>query len=594
MTTTTKNSIPAPLALLEKDGTFWEVNTKNGIKTKKIAEKIYVRAYGIRVADKTHVAQLRFKIRGGGFRSEFINCDQLVWTKRSELVSTLALAGFIWPADRKEIDAIVRALHAQKPKRQFVMVSTPGWYGEDYILPDEVISKTEKKLEVFLDPNTDAQLGAYLVGAGSLKLWKEKVAKPCQKSSRLRLSVAAALAAPFLRVLDLNSFGFNLFGPSSDGKTIALIVASSVSGLLNDDGLPTWTDSETAIEDQARGHRDGILPLDETGGGSRGGVRPEEKLRNIAFALGSNRGRRLSKVYQKRNRTTVREFRIIMLSSSERSLEEIARAGGTSRLAGEDVRLIDVPASEANSAGVFDKKIKDIPGLSNVETVKRLVERLERDARHNQGFALRAMIGRFVADGSDAGALRKYMREFEKHSPVSADHRAFYRIRTSFAVVYVAAALAIDYDILPWKKTSTLKDIRKCMNLAFDVLHTHGGALSSVNQVDPSGLARKLAKRISNCKKCTIVAIKRNDAKALQTRRNAECLTINGKSYIKSKVLKTWFPKQDDRVAMKSAGLFSLNRRNDTPTIEKKIVGIEGKPRYYLIDDAALKRLSAP
>lgn len=227
MTTTIKNS--APPALLEKDGTFWEVNTKNGIRTKKIAEKIYVRAYGIRVADKAHVAQLRFKIRGGGFRSEFINCDQLVWTKRSELVSALALAGFVWPADRKEIDAIVRALLAQKPKRQFVIVSTPGWYGEDYILPDEVISKTEKTLEVFLDPNTDAQLGAYLVGDGSLELWKEKVAKLCKKSSRLRLSVAAALAAPFIRLLRLNSFGFNLFGPSSDGKTIALVVASSVS-----------------------------------------------------------------------------------------------------------------------------------------------------------------------------------------------------------------------------------------------------------------------------------------------------------------------------------------------------------------------------
>jgi len=593
MTTTVKNSIPAPLALLEKDGTFWEVNTKNGVKTIKIAEKIYVRAYGIRVADQTHVAQLRFQIRGGGFRSQFVNCDQLVWTKRPELISTLALAGFIWPPDRKEIDAIVRALLAQKPKRQFVMVSTPGWYGEDYILPDEVISKTEKTLEVFLDPNTDAQLGAYLVGAGSLKLWKEKVARPCQTSSRLRLCVAAALAAPFVRVLGLNSFGFNLFGPSSDGKTIALIVASSVSGLLNDDGLPTWADSETSIEDQARGHRDGILPLDETGGGNRGGVKSEEKLRNIAFALGSNRGRRLSKVYQKKNRTTVREFRVIMLSSSERSLEEIARASGTSRLAGEDVRLIDVPASEANSAGVFDKKIKGIPGESKIETVKRLVEQLERDAKHNQGFALRAMMRRFVADDSNPETLRKYMRVFEKQSPVPADHRAFFRIRTNFAVLYAAAALAIDFNILPWGKSQTLEDIRKCMKLAFDVLHTHGGALSSVNQADPSGLASQLAKRISNCKKCTIVAIKRDDAKALQARRDAECLIINGESYIKSKVLKTWFPKKDDRAAMKSAGLFSLSSRNDTPTIEKKIVGIEGKPRYHLIDDAVLKRLSA-
>src|ERR1700730_1477349 len=171
MTATAQCSTPAPLALLEKDGTFRKVDTRTGVKTVKIAERIYVRAYGVRVADQTHVAQLRFQIRGGGFRNAFINCDQLVWTKRSELVGTLALAGFVWRADRKETDGLVRALVNQSPKRKFVMVSTPGWYQKDYILPDEVISKTENKLlEVFLDPNTDAQLGAYLVGRGSLKL----------------------------------------------------------------------------------------------------------------------------------------------------------------------------------------------------------------------------------------------------------------------------------------------------------------------------------------------------------------------------------------------------------------------------------------
>jgi hypothetical protein len=203
------------------------------------------------------------------------------------------------------------------------------------------------------------------------------------------------------------------------------------------------------------------------------------------------------------------------------------------------------------------------------------------------------MVRRFLADGSGTSALRKYMRTFEELSPVPADHRAFYRIRTSFAVVYAGAALAIDYNVLPWKKKSTLRDIRKCMTLAFDVLRTPGGALSSVARTDPSNLAVQLAKQIAVCKKCTTRKIKHDDAKAIQARRNAECLMIRGNSYVKSNVLKAWFPKKDDRAAMKSAGLFSIGSRDDTPTIEKKIVGIKGKPRYYLINDAALKRLSA-
>jgi hypothetical protein len=38
--------------------------------------------------------------------------------------------------------------------------------------------------------------------------------------------------------------------------------------------------------------------------------------------------------------------------------------------------------------------------------------------------------------------------------------------------MYAAAALAIDYEILPWGKRSTLRDIEKCMRLALMTLET--------------------------------------------------------------------------------------------------------------------------
>jgi hypothetical protein len=43
MTTTVKNSIPAPLALLEKDGTFWEVNQR-ALRGKRLI-KAWVRCW---------------------------------------------------------------------------------------------------------------------------------------------------------------------------------------------------------------------------------------------------------------------------------------------------------------------------------------------------------------------------------------------------------------------------------------------------------------------------------------------------------------------------------------------------------------------
>ena len=57
--------------------------------------------------------------------------------------------------------------------------------------------------------------------------------------------------------------------------------------------------------------------------------------------------------------------------------------------------------------------------------------------------------------------------------------------------------------------------------------------------------------------------------------------------------MKAWFPEAKKRAAMKKARLFSSTNRKDTPTVEKKVIGINGKPRYYQIDRVALKRLCA-
>ena len=102
-----------------------------------------------------------------------------------------------------------------------------------------------------------------MLGEGSLKDWQELVAKPSRQSSRLRLSIAAALGAPFLRPLGVDSFGINWFSETSDGKTVLLIVAASVPGLLGPEGLPGWADSEAALEAQLRGRRDCLMALDE-------------------------------------------------------------------------------------------------------------------------------------------------------------------------------------------------------------------------------------------------------------------------------------------------------------------------------------------
>jgi hypothetical protein len=80
--------------------------------------------------------------------------------------------------------------------------------------------------------------------------------------------------------------------------------------------------------------------------------------------------------------------------------------------------------------------------------------------------------------------------------------------------------------------------------------------------------------------------------KQARARQNADGFKINGEIYVKPDRFKRWFPAQDERNALKERKVI-VTERKDTATVEKKIGGIQGKPRYYAIDGRALRRLAS-
>ena len=60
--------------------------------------------------------------------------------------------------------------------------------------PGRAFGPGDNDIEVYIDPKSDAHVGAFVLGEGSLKDWQERVANPSRKSSRLRVSIAAALS----------------------------------------------------------------------------------------------------------------------------------------------------------------------------------------------------------------------------------------------------------------------------------------------------------------------------------------------------------------------------------------------------------------
>jgi len=390
----------------------------------------------------------------------------------------------------------------------------------------------------------------------------------------------------------MDSFAINWFGRTSEGKSLTLRVAASVAGLFGPGGtMPSWADSEAGFEGQAMGHRDSVLPLDEAADGEKTMPLPA-RARTLAFGIGRNRPRTLSAAFQKQHGLENREYRIIVLSSSERALGDVALKAGTPRLGGEEVRLIDIPASEPGSQGIFDGNIKPADGKTLSETTKALVEDNAAAAQRYQGHVLPAFLNRLIKDKNWEATVGEYKEQFE--ADVKApDLKAVYRIRSNFAIIWAAAALAIDYEVLPWKKSFVFKAIEKCFRRALAALHslatTEAAESSACNTVTAF---KELKEKLDQCELRPVELRKKASQTEANVRQKADGFIIDGVPHVKHDRLQTWFPNKSDRSILRKAGIFHTNR-HDTSTVDRKISGIEGKPRYYAIDVEVLNRLLA-
>ena len=330
------------------------------------------------------------------------------------------------------------------------------------------------------------------------------------------------------------------------------------------------------------GHRDCALSLDETADGEKKEMPLAQRARLLAFAIARNRPRKLAPVYEKQHALRKREYRVIVQSSSERALGEIARKSGDPRLGGEEVRFIDVAASEPGSQGIFDGKIKPEVGKTFQETTKAMVERLSKAAQKYQGHALTAFLDRLVKDANWEKVVEEYKAQFEAEV-TAPEQKHIYRIRSDFGIIWAAAALAMDYKILPWKKWRALNAIKKCFARALNALESSESEVCLPNHAESTSVLQKVREMLDTIKLLTIPRGKKASGDEKSERRKADGFVLDGIPHIRHARLEEWFPNKDDRRTMREAGIFRSTRK-DTPTVERKISGVDGKPRYYAIN----------
>jgi putative DNA primase/helicase len=289
-------------------------------------------------------------------------------------------------------------------------------------------------------------------------------------------------AAPLLRFADIESGGFHFWGPSSRGKSTLQLAAATIFGSGERDGGYTrkWNATASAVDECALGHSDHLLNLDEMqllGGGPKIiAQRASETAYSIASGTPKSRSAHFSPLVP----TELQRYRTLLLSSGEISVTEHARADGTQRLAGEEARLIDVPVP-ARPAGIFDRLPRRKPTL----TSGLLAEKLREAAAQTYGTAGRAYVEALVADcGADERALRKRLslgcQRFLHKARVDMDDAYAVRFAKRFALAYAAGLLAIDYGIVPWKRSLLWRCVRRVYREAISIRASAPDPLESV------------------------------------------------------------------------------------------------------------------
>jgi putative DNA primase/helicase len=318
---------------------------------------------------------------------------------------------------------VISYIAMQEPSARRIAATTTGWYGPElFVTPTGNIGNTDA---IYQSENAmDGDYGQ----AGTLSAWCKGIAAILPGNPLLQLGIGTALAAPLLAPLMLTGGGFHLQGDSSNGKTTIVYCASSVWGHGSNFTLK-WNATANGLEGIAALRNDCMLALDELG--QADGSYVGDVVYGVADGIGKQRAGRTSTA------TKVRRWRVMLLSSGEITLESKMAENGKRIRAGQEVRLITVPANRTH--GAWD----DIHGFENGAN---LSDSLRRISTSDYGHAGPAFVLKLI----QSKILQTLPVKIECiRSKFPAEPGQSTRVAERFALVALALELAVDFGLLP-------------------------------------------------------------------------------------------------------------------------------------------------
>lgn len=364
--------------------------------------------------------------------------------KSGLLMDTLSNAGLSVPHDKAAIAELFAKLN-EEPTERLALLDKPGWCGSGFCLPSRDVAKDTQWFR--LTPCAAAAHIVAMSNAGTLDGWKDCLGLLAQ-SSHAVFATCAALGAPLLRPLGIETCGIHAFGRSGRGKSHAYgFVPNSIYGHPAQMGID-WNGTSIGIEEHGAAHNDLVLTIDDT---SKLKGTEQEKAKIVAeVSYGLTGGKPRKRSSATGMKATPIDWTCVVLSSGEKSLMAIEAEGQQERMAGAQARLTDIPVNSNGGKGIYET-IPD--GFENLDAVLKAVR---EGLWANHGHAGKEFIDKLVLalsqdrEGFINELNTRLVRWYSKAGLKETDLPTRRQARI-FALAYVAGCLASKWNIVPWE-----------------------------------------------------------------------------------------------------------------------------------------------
>jgi hypothetical protein len=383
----------------------------------------------------------------------------------------------------REVKEAIRA----QPSRLFRYAASTGWLpdGAGFVTTHRTIDLVNRE-QTILPPRrlNDAQrCGAK--PEGDLAGWKKEVAVPCGYSDLAITILSAAFAAPLLKIVGRQSFGLNIYGRAKSGKSVVIVVGSTVGGVGREEELPNWAATSAAVGEACRVYCDRLMPINEVGLIKKKDAYGKIQPTIFQIAEGRERDRHSKSSFATTDESAY--HRTIFVSTAEHSFDFYARLAGEIRDEGEHARCTEIPAVRNGYATVIDRWPDSVPCDQRTAWSRKLLTRLRKACKRHHGVALKPYVEFLMQDLQRAERHAKaYMAEFMEGLDTTRMSGAMEHAAENFSLIYAGGCLAIDAGILRYRKSDLLRAVERCFRRTLQ---------TAAEERDPLLRAKRLLRR---------------------------------------------------------------------------------------------------